>query len=383
MSGVISSLGGWWARLQGRAEPARTGAGVLAVAEPRVAGGSLPAGAAQAPKAPGQGNRGGVILADPEEFLAETVQLGSRPIPTRGPFQPDPMIRERTLEVLGSLRQIPALESLARGFVQAVGRSEVSVEEIVTAIEKDSALCVRVLRMANSVFVSSETRIEDLSTAVQMLGVVRVRMAAQALITLRDAQQMVAGFDWRNLWIHAFATAAIAEELERRIHPQTNSQIYLAALLHDVGKIVLSTVAPEEYRSLLVEAWKGDRRLEDLERERLGVDHREAGVMFASQNQLSDAVMEVIAHHNRPEGACGFRAEVAIVSLANYLSKAQQLGFSGAKLDATDGDFADLSAWGVLEAEGGFRTDPALIEESMLDFVQVLRPDMRSLRADA
>ncbi len=379
MSGVISALGGWWARLQGRGDASRPdGSTSTLLAE----SGSLtpvkPGGRTPAERDSGQA--GGMILAEVEESFVETVQLRARPVVTRGPFQPDPMIRERTLEVLGSLRQIPALESLARGFVQAVGRTEVSVEEIVEAIEKDAALCVRVLRMANSVFVSPEQRIEDLDTAVQMLGVLRVRMAAQALLTLRDAQQMVAGFDWRNLWIHAFATAAIAEELERRIRPVANSQIYLAALLHDVGKVVLSTVAPEDYRGLLVEAWKGERRLEELERERLGVDHREAGVMFASQNQLSDLVMEVIAHHAKPEGACGFRAEVALVSIANYLSKAQQLGFSGARLDPTDGGLAELSAWGVLESECGLRLDPAFIEESMLDFVQVLRPELRGLR---
>jgi putative nucleotidyltransferase with HDIG domain len=220
----------------------------------------------------------------------------------------------------------------------------VEVSDVVEAIAKDSALCVRVLRMANSVLVSPERRIEDLDTAVQMLGVVRVRKTAQALFTLRDAKRVGEGFDWRHLWIHALGTAAIAEELEKQLRPAGDSPLHLAALLHDVGKIVLATVAPEDYRDILVMAWNENGRLEDLERARLGVDHREAGVLFARHNGLPEAVVEAIAHHDRPEAAEKFRFEVALVSLANHVSKAHGLGFSGARLDDSDGEFEDLPA---------------------------------------
>src|SRR5690349_13140716 len=80
------------------------------------------------------------------------------------------------------------------------------------ALEKDPALCVRVLRMANSASVRSEKKIEDIFTAVQMLGLRRVSTLAQALFTMRDARNMAGGLDWRHLWVHALATAAIAEE---------------------------------------------------------------------------------------------------------------------------------------------------------------------------
>src|SRR5581483_317370 len=142
---------------------------------------------------------------------------------------------------------------------------------------------------------------------------------------------------------------AIAEELEKQLRAADDSQVHLAALLHDVGKIVLSTIAPDAYRDVLIIAWNESGRLEDLERERLGVDHREAGVMFAQHNGLPPVVIEAIAHHDRPEQAKEHRFEVALVAIANYLSKAHGLGFSGARLDERDGEFADLSAWAIIE----------------------------------
>jgi putative nucleotidyltransferase with HDIG domain len=288
--------------------------------------------------------------------------------------------RERTLAALKNLQQIPALQSLAQGFTQAMNRPEVAVEEVVEAIAKDSALCVRVLRLANSVLVSPERRIEDLDTAVQMLGVKRVRQAAQALFTLRDANRVADGFDWRHLWIHALATAAIAEELEAQLRSREDPQLHLAALLHDVGKIVLSTIAPDDYRDILITAWTENGRLEDLERASLGVDHREAGVLFAQHNGLPAIVVESIAHHARPEAATAHRFEVALVAVANYVSKAHGLGFSGARLDDSDGEFADLPAWNVIAEECGGRPDVAAVETEMDTFVASLRLELRELR---
>lgn len=317
---------------------------------------------------------------DAAQSLREIVRVDSLVETKLLPRANDPAVRERTLAGLNDLKQIPALQSLARGFMRALNRPEVAIDEVVETIEKDSALCVRVLKMANSVLISPERRIEDLETAVQMLGVMRVRKAAQALFTLRDANRVAEGFDWRHLWIHALATAAIAEELEQQLRSADNSQIYLAALLHDVGKIVLSTLAPEDYRDVLVTAWNDNGRLEELERQRLGVDHREAGVMFARHNGLPDVVLAAIAHHDEPARAASFRLEVALIALANYLSKAHGLGFSGARLDASDGEFETLPAWEVVAAECGGRPNIEKIAADMDAFVTGLRAELRELR---
>jgi putative nucleotidyltransferase with HDIG domain len=213
-----------------------------------------------------------------------------------------------------------------------------------------------------------------------MLGVRRVRQVAQALFTLRGANRVADGFDWRHLWVHALATAAIAEELEERLRASGNSQIYLAALLHDVGKIVLSTLAPDDYREVLVAAWNEQGRLEELERAKLGVDHREAGVIFARHNGLPEIVLGAIAHHNEPARAESHPFEVALIGLANYLSKAHGLGFSGARLDESDGDFETHSAWDVIAAQLGGLPDVEGLAAEMREFITSLRADFAAVR---
>ena len=370
MSGaILSFFGGWWARL-------------LGLPRPRPAAVAAPQTAAAAPQPKPAALR---VEADPdllERSFRETVRNAGAS-PRRARATADPEVRSATLEAIGGLRQIPALQSLVEGVVRTLSRDGVDVDEVVAALQKDSSLCVRVLGMANSVVVASERRIEDLSTAVQMLGIMPVKRMAQAVFVMRDAQRLAEGLDWRHLWIHAFATAATAEELERRLRPPGSDQIYMAALLHDVGKIVLSTAAGDTYRDILVASWNGEGRLEDLEREELGVGHREAGVIFACSNNLSDMVIDAIAHHDDPAKAGTFRLEVALVALANFMSKARGLGFSGSRLDARDGEFEDHPAWLVVEEQLGWKPDVASLEEEMTPFFAALREQLHSLRDGA
>jgi putative nucleotidyltransferase with HDIG domain len=231
--------------------------------------------------------------------------------------------------------------------------------------------------------VSPEQRIDDIFTAVQMLGLRRVNTLAQALFSLRDANNTSGGMDWRHLWIHALATAAIAEEIEQQLGRSDSQQLYLAALLHDVGKIVLSTVASDAYRAIMDQMWAGDGCLDALETASFGVGHAEAGVIFAQQSGLPPEVIATIAHHADPSEAKSHRLTVAVVAIANYLSKFYGLGFSGARLDETDGDLESQPAWAVIAEEIGVPLDIEAIAEVVRGSVAGLKQELQGLREAA
>ena len=377
---ILSFLGGWWVRWFGRTGNAPSPEPAIGLFEPAAPPEPISA-PAMALREPDASEPAASVPADKtaEQSFLETVRMERVGACEKREFVADAQVREVTLEALKALRQIPALQSLVQGVTRIMAQDGVSIDEIVEALQKDSALCVRVLSMANSAAVASESRVVDLQTAVHLIGVSRIRRLAQAVFTMRDAQRVAEGLDWRHLWIHALATADIAEELERRIRPSSNSQVHMAGLLHDVGKIVLSTVAADAYRDVLVASWNGEGRLEDLERRRFGVDHREAGVIFARGSRLSDIVIDAIAHHDDPTKAEGYGFEVALVSAADFISKARGLGFSGARLDASDGELEELPAWKVLAEQTGWAIDVAQLEDGMSAFFATLRSDMRSL----
>jgi len=62
------------------------------------------------------------------------------------------------------------------------------------------------------------------------------------------------------------------------------------------------------------------------------------------------------------------------------LSKAHGLGFSGARLEAADGEFEDLAAWRVVAEECGREIDLAMLTEEMSGFFVTLRAELKQLR---
>jgi hypothetical protein len=139
-------------------------------------------------------------------------------------------------------------------------------------------------------------------------------------------------------------------------------------------------VAAETYRAVLVDAWNEKGSLEDLERSYIGIDHREAGWIFALQNKLPEMVVEAVAFHNDPSKAVSHPLEVALVSVANYLSKAFGLGFSGSRLSEADGDFSDLPAWEIIDRYTAFMPDHGALEGRLRAFSGVLRGELRGLK---
>ena len=282
---------------------------------------------------------------------------------------------------LQDLRELPALQRQAQRFAIALAREYCPLDEIVAEVARDPVLTVNVLRLANTVEVSSRERIVDLPTALQMLGVVRVRVLAQLLAALHDARGVAPGFDWSHLWLHSAATASLATRLDAWAGQHSGPELHLAALLHDIGKIALSAVAPDAYRAVLVRAWSRWQPLPPLEHAALGLDHRDAGRLFGESAQLPPVIISAISHHGAPDLAPPeHRAIVAVVAVANRIAKSNGLGFSG------DGDLAldalgDDPAWKTWELAVGRDLDANALN-TLLDnqWLEAVRGELRSLQ---
>lgn len=238
----------------------------------------------------------------------------------------DPIFRKaRDLEPLS-----PTVQRLAG----IVSFSESAVEELVEAITYDQALTIRVLRIANSAASAAASPITTVKQAVIRLGSGTVLAMAVATEVRGRLQQALPeyGFAEEGLWRHSVATAIAVDDLARVSSARLPAETFTAALLHDIGKLVLARFLPPQVTALMAKL-QAEQHLTRLqsEIELLHTHHAELGGLIAQHWKLPELVLRGIIYHHTPE-----RCDEPIcdaVCIANIMAK----GIKGAPAPADAG----------------------------------------------
>jgi len=250
----------------------------------------------------------------------------------------------RQVDGLGALPAVTArvLELTAPDVVAASG-APAAIDEVTAVLASDQALAARLLWLANA---SVPHPVRTVSAAVGALGVEAVRAAVlsnKVFEACGSPDARADGLDRRALWRHslavAFASRIVAERIEL---PIDGEEAFLAGLVHDIGKLLLSETLPKSHARSLAEARSHNGNLAEWERQALGVDHLVAGRRLAQRWHLGSAIENVIwLHHQPSEAIPAFLADaglVRVVALANALVHSRRIGFSGSMVAAQDPD---------------------------------------------
>jgi HD-like signal output (HDOD) protein len=216
--------------------------------------------------------------------------------------------------------------------------------QVVEIVQFDEALTASLLRSANSSWSSSRSEIKTVRDAVIRLGASPVLALALGMNVRRHLGDALPeyGLSEGELWRHSVAASLAAELLAPRAAQRPPPETATAALLHDVGKLVMARFLD---RALLDELREHQERGEirvDAEAAVLGIDHAELGGLIARSWALPDTLVRGIREHGRPRA--GSDALVHAVYLADVLAKAV-----GAGAD----DNADLEAFAQAMGELG------------------------------
>jgi putative nucleotidyltransferase with HDIG domain len=118
----------------------------------------------------------------------------------------------------------------------------------------------------------------------------------------------------------------LARKLARSVGFEDPEKAYLAGLMHDIGFIVNLVVFPEQTRAAMEKAQGEAVFMGKVEHSDLGFTHCQSGELLARRWNLSEELVEVILCHHHVAAAVANPALVAIVSLADWLSRASKLG---------------------------------------------------------
>jgi len=233
-------------------------------------------------------------------------------------------IRKRVLAV----KEVNVLPRIALEIEDAAQDALGSILKIEELIRSDVALSVMILKMANSAYYGNPKRISSIEDAVTALGLEEVTLLALGVgaFDATEVHPPDQGFDLVEFWIHCFSVSWLAEKLSLATGKGNPGEVATAALLHDLGKLVITTHLQPEGGSLKQLLRQGR---EFYEAEALmELDHSRIGFWLARKWGLPESVTNPIRDHH------GFPAEgdldpaTAIVILANGLAKTLGFGLS-------------------------------------------------------
>ncbi len=160
-------------------------------------------------------------------------------------------------ELQRQLRKLAAVVSLSQAAIDVVDlieEGEANVTRIAAAAARDPSLTVEVLKLANSSYFNPRgERILDLERAIMRIGLRRLAEMAIATTTLAAlTTQVLPWMDTSLVWRRSLAAGVAAGLLTNRVENDDRSPgLFLACVLHGLGRVALGTVFPELYDKLL------------------------------------------------------------------------------------------------------------------------------------
>jgi HD-like signal output (HDOD) protein len=203
-------------------------------------------------------------------------------------------------KILRKIKTLHPIPSIIYKLITLAEDPDCSIGEIVHLVEHDPAATANLLRICNSVYLGLPVKIDSIQQAVSMLGLQKVAELLMAQNLSPNMMKAQKGYQLGkgDLWKQSVASALVARTLAERRDLYGLPAIYTAALLKDIGKVVLSEYV--ETKLDLVEELLETEGLNfiEAEKESLGIDHATLGGIIAKEWNFSEHMVYMIENHH-------------------------------------------------------------------------------------
>ncbi len=199
---------------------------------------------------------------------------------------------------------------------------EASLKDLVTVVEHDPAITANLLKTVNSAYMGLPVKADSVNQAVAMLGLQQVveMVLSQNLSGNLNRAQKGYGLAKGELWFQSVSVAMVARILASQRDLMGLPAIYTAALLKDIGKVILHEYVAEKIEQIQqLVATKGMSFVE-AENDVLGMDHTSLGGIIAKEWQLSPHMIYMIENHHLANPASRNDPATATLYLADLVA---------------------------------------------------------------
>lgn len=206
-------------------------------------------------------------------------------------------------KILKSLDHIPAFPITILKVSEMLRDDDYSVADMVGLIKYDQAMAANIMKMSNSAYFGSRQKIGTLRDAVVYLGKNNLIRIVQTAGVSRYFTQKGRGYVEKanELWEHSVAVAIMSQILSRKVLKCEDEKLYLAALLHDVGKMVMGEFVSESFETIARLVAEGGYSFLEAEEAVIGINHAELGGKIAERWNFPKEIVVALTYHHRPD----------------------------------------------------------------------------------
>ncbi len=174
-------------------------------------------------------------------------------------IDPDTFLREHCA--------LPPLPEVVVKIQALINTTDANIENISSLILTDPALTAQIIKIVNSAYYGFRNEIIDIKFAVAYIGfneIYNIVLSLSVVETLNISELK----ELDSFWAHSVYCARCAKFLAKKFEPLLNPEnIWLGAILHDIGKLVYFKFFPKHYKSIVEFSETSGKLYSEIEKE--------------------------------------------------------------------------------------------------------------------
>lgn len=233
--------------------------------------------------------------------------------------------------IIGQIEDLPTLPRTVLKITELVNNPRSSAKDLARIITDDQVLTARLLKLVNSSFYGFPQRISTVTGAIVLLGFDAIRnlLLTTSVFDMFSNNKKLSKFNQEKFWDHSLGCAVGAKVIGNALRHDKIEELFVAGLLHDIGKIVEMMFLPTQFSKIADYVNDNHTLMRTAEESILGYNHAEIGKLLGERWNLPPKLISIIAHHHQPSAAGHFTMEAAIVHLADIFCRALNIGYGG------------------------------------------------------
>lgn len=237
------------------------------------------------------------------------------------------MTNRKIYRIALEVEAFPGMPTTAAKLVPLLEDADSTASEIESILKYDPGLTANILKLTNSAYFGIPTRISSVKQAIILLGWRRLVQVVMTICMSPLMNKTIPGYDLPKgaLWQHSIAVSVAAEILVKELKIPDADEVFTAALLHDVGKLILGGFVKDDLKHIEDMVKKGIT-FDVAESMVLGTNHAEIGGQILDKWSFPSELVSAVQWHHDPE-SCEDNCNLSdIVHVANTMGLMTGLG---------------------------------------------------------